>query len=1157
MSWNIQGLGPKLLNLDFVAFCNQFDIFALSEINNITHDEISKVFIKFEVFISYRKSCGGGGVTVCVNKNLLSFIKRIECDIEECVFLYIYILSFKKPLLVAFPYIAHEGSVYYREKLLSGIENLECNLANLKCTNEDIHLLLGGDFNARVGQLNEIVMCNNINDFIHCYDECDVINDDEEIACRKSRDMETNNYGRQLVQFCKLNDIFILNGRTTGDKVGAYTCIANGGRSVVDYFITGRSFYNYITDMSIVPRTESDHFPLVLNINCPLYTVPPILNIETQICNPIEILKWNKNYENVYNEILNEQFYLYYNELLSLIPVNINHAIDKINECIIFAAKHVQMNYHRCSKFKNNVQAPWFDNECKMLKKDKYDKLHTFHKTGSQNDLAKYLKLKKNFKNLCRMKKVKYNEKKAEDLIEKFTTSDSKGFWGEMKLLLRKKPFMNSTNQIQPYQWFEYFKNLLGGNENETRTNCFNENTTTPNNGKVNNDFLNEPITYQEIIAGIRNLKRDKAGGCDGIKAEFYKVNNPILVNFIQQIFNNVFESGVYPEAWSKCMIVPLYKKGDPTDVSNYRGISLLNIMSKIFSFILNERLKRWCEDNDLIPEEQAGFRKGYSTVDNIFSLNALVQKYISKPKGRFYALFVDFKVCFDSIDREKLWYVLNKDGCNGKMLNILKSMYSNVMMCVRVAQNYSNDCQGNKFDDNFKANFFITDCFKSLTGVKQGCILSPLLFSLFIKELNTHFLNSSVRPVQLLTNEKATSMLMYADDLVILSDTVFEMQAKIDLLYDFCSKWGLTINLNKTKMIVYRNGGYLRSIEKWYYGESNIEVTTYYAYLGMIFSSRLCWSQYLDYLSVKALRMVGAMRKIFNKFNNLPVDLAFRIFDTKIKPLTLYGSEIWGCGYFECIENVQIQFCKAYLGVGKTTPNDLAMLECGRYSLSIDYNLAAIKYWTKLVHMSIDRYPKKCYEQLKQHEAMGRKNWVTSMKNVLFMLGFGNVWQDQCNLCDVKLFLMDIKSRIKDINMQEFHSRIKDKSDIYLNFRDIDFYPSIECMPYLNLTLNFSRRRTFTLLRTHSLPIKNNLFRWNIVNNNLCEKCQTEGVYVENEFHVLFRCKAYADLRQNFLPITFTDEPTLEKLHQLLSTRDFNLITCTSDFIINALKDR
>ena len=112
--------------------------------------------------------------------------------------------------------------------------------------------------------------------------------------------------------------------------------------------------------------------------------------------------------------------------------------------------------------------------------------------------------------------------------------------------------------------------------------------------------------------------------------------------------------------------------------------------------------------------------------------------------------------------------------------------------------------------------------------------------------------------------------MLMYADDLTIFADTVFDMQSKIDLLFNFCSKWGLTVNLNKTKMVVFRNGGYLKSIEKWNYGGISIDVTTYYAYLGIIFSSRLCWSKYIENISFKALRMVGVVRKMFNKFNNL-----------------------------------------------------------------------------------------------------------------------------------------------------------------------------------------------------------------------------------------------------------------------------------------------
>ena len=572
---------------------------------------------------------------------------------------------------------------------------------------------------------------------------------------------------------------------------------------------------------------------------------------------------------------------------------------------------------------------------------------------------------------------------------------------------------------------------------------------------------MNRPIQMEEVVNGIKNLKRGKASGFDGIKSEFYQTNNPILVNAIHLIISQIFSSGIYPEKWAKCMIIPLFKKGDHSQVTNYRGISLLDVLSKVFSQILQNRLKTWCDLNNLIPEEQAGFRKDYSTVDNIFSVNALVQKYITKPKGRFYTLFVDFKVAFDSINRDKLWNVLHKNGCHGKMLNILKSMYNNVMICVRVQQNDMTHCNNTVYSQNLRSDFCITECFKSMSGVKQGCVLSPLLFNLYIAEIKEHFNESTIRHVPLLTNDTETSMLFYADDLAIFSDTVFDMQKKIDLLYTFCEKWGLTVNLDKTKMIVFRNGGYLKSIEKWSYGGVNIDTATYYSYLGMTFSSRLCWTQCLENYSCKALRMVSAMRKLFNTYKNIPIDIAFHIFDVKIKPMVLYASQIWGFGYHECIEKVQIQFCKAYLGVGKTTSNDLALVECGRYSLSVEYNLTAVKYWTKLIYMNDERYPKKCYQQLKAHSDMGRTNWVSGIRNLLFSLGYGQVWIDQEQLSDVKLLLYDVKQRLIDIDLQNLNSRIKNKSEIYFNYNSINFYPSTNVVPYICHNLSKSGGRS------------------------------------------------------------------------------------------------
>ena len=116
-----------------------------------------------------------------------------------------------------------------------------------------------------------------------------------------------------------------------------------------------------------------------------------------------------------------------------------------------------------------------------------------------------------------------------------------------------------------------------------------------------------------------------------------------------------------FPDFWGESIIVPVHKSGNKLDPSNYRGISLINVMYKIFSNIIYDRLYVWAEEFNKIDESQAGFRSGYSTVDNIFTLQSLIQKYLSKPNGRFYVLYVDFKKAFDGLNHHKLFLVYMK----------------------------------------------------------------------------------------------------------------------------------------------------------------------------------------------------------------------------------------------------------------------------------------------------------------------------------------------------------------------------------------------------------------------------------------------------------------------------------------------------------------
>ena len=187
-----------------------------------------------------------------------------------------------------------------------------------------------------------------------------------------------------------------------------------------------------------------------------------------------------------------------------------------------------------------------------------------------------------------------------------------------------------------------------------------------------------------------------------------------IYYRCLLDLFNRLFETGDFQDSWGKSILVPIHKKGSLDSPDNYRGIVLQSVFSKVYTSVLNRRVTFYANMYDKISEYQAGFREGYSTVDNAFILNAFVDKYLSKKGNKLYVVFVDFKKAFDSVHREKLWQVLRNAGIAGRAV---QSIYNSVLSCVRANGSYT--------------NFF--DC---PIGLKQGCLLSPDLFAIFINQL-------------------------------------------------------------------------------------------------------------------------------------------------------------------------------------------------------------------------------------------------------------------------------------------------------------------------------------------------------------------------------------------------------------------------------------
>ena len=186
-----------------------------------------------------------------------------------------------------------------------------------------------------------------------------------------------------------------------------------------------------------------------------------------------------------------------------------------------------------------------------------------------------------------------------------------------------------------------------------------------------------------------------------------------------------MFDTGTFSDTWGDGFIVPLHTKGNVENMENYRGVTLLSVVGKPFTSILNTRLNEWAEKYHIYVEGQSGFRKGMSTVDNIFVLHSLITHCVNE-KNKLYSAFIDFKKAFDVVVRDVLWFKLVKSGVRGKILDMIQSMYKNIKSRVK----FEND---------------LSDEFLSYVGVSQGECLSPFLFSMYLNDLENEFVTKGV----------------------------------------------------------------------------------------------------------------------------------------------------------------------------------------------------------------------------------------------------------------------------------------------------------------------------------------------------------------------------------------------------------------------------
>ena len=672
-------------------------------------------------------------------------------------------------------------------------------------------------------------------------------------------------------------------------------------------------------------------------------------------------------------------------------------------------------------------------------------------------------------------------------------------------------------------------------------------------------EFLDSPITIDELEKALKKLKNNKSPGFDNVINEFLKLTNPLFKTTLLSVFNLLLTHGYFPKAWSIGLIIPIFKKGDPKLSENYRGITLLSCLGKLFTSIINQRLNQWAELYEKYDQNQYGFRDNKSTIDAMFLLQNIIDIFLSS-NNALYVSFIDLKKAFDCTSHKALWHKLKINSVSSKITNLLKNMYSKVKLCVKESLNTANvipcNCNhkitgiNNTCCMTCNTEVFEPFFFSPHAGVFQGESLSPTLFSFFLNDINDFMKEDPSLGINIY--QLYISLLLFADDMVLFSSNRFGLQTGLDRLRDYCNNWGLVVNAEKTKCMVFKKGSNKSILDKWNYNGAELETVTSFKYLGFVFASSGKFSKGIDHVFFQGKRALFNMLSSINNFECMNVNMQLSMFHSLVNPVLCYASEIWGYAEAKKVETVHLKFLKIILKVRKTTPSCIVYKECNVFPLYLTRLFKLINFWLKVINLDNDNAMKVLYHtSLIIHADKPFFDipvcWAHQVRKILFTYGFGYIWENQQNGVE-KSFSKIFKTRLIDSFWQSNSGEIESLS-IHRLYRQLHSEQAL----YLSCMQNDYVRIAITKLRlgSHNLLIERG--RWNNTDylDRKCLLCDD----IEDEYHFVIICPKYYDLRVKYLPKKYYHKPSMYKFLELINCNDFLLLKKLGLFLHHAFR--
>ena len=534
--------------------------------------------------------------------------------------------------------------------------------------------------------------------------------------------------------------------------------------------------------------------------------------------------------------------------------------------------------------------------------------------------------------------------------------------------------------------------------------------------------------TIEEVTAAINQLHSGKSPGPDQIPPEILKNGGATLTTRLHELIVDCWTQEKVPQDWKDATIVTIYKrKGSHQDCNNYRGISLLSIVGKVMSRVVVIRLSAFAES--VVPESQCGFRKNRSTIDQIFAIRQIQEKCVEQQRD-LVCVFIDLTKAYDVINREALWSVIAHLGIPPKIVNVIRAFHNGMHATVRV-------------EDGESTPFDISN------GLRQGCVMAPLLFNLYFTAVLREALYNigdgitirlkldgnlfNIRRLKSRNTElQVIKELLYADDCALVAHNNEDMQIMLDSFGKTTRKYGLKISLAKTEYITQTVSNCMHPPLGIY--EKNIQNVNNFTYLGSVISAKGSLDAEITNRLHKASRAFGALYHRVWKDKAIHQGAKLAIYTAVVLSVLLYGCQSWTPyqRHVSKLESFHHRCLRTILGIRwqQMVPNTAVLKRAGCSSIAGLLGFYRLKWLGHVERFENHRIPRKLLfgelKEGKRPQYKPKKRYKDCVASDLTDFGISRAsWSSKClNRLKWRVLVADGLSKFEDNRLLHLEAR-------------------------------------------------------------------------------------------------------------------------------------